>query len=231
MKPTSPVLFAYVLIVLADLVCLLFNFNQGHNYLKPFFLLLLFTALWQQHKGLKLFNYKWLGAGFLFSWLGDVLLIFEDKNPLFFIGGLVSFLLAHIMYIIYFTKYIQFSKLSILQKIIPSIPAIIFSISLVWFLWPSLGSMKLPVLAYAFVLTCMLYFSIIAAYFIKKQANYLFIAGALFFVLSDSLLAINKFNSPFKYAGTSIIFTYCLAQYLICKAALLNKQLGKVNSE
>jgi uncharacterized membrane protein YhhN len=43
----------------------------------------------------------------------------------------------------------------------------------------------------------------------------LFVAGALLFVCSDSLLAINKFGQPFRFAGLLIMFTYCLAQFLI----------------
>jgi uncharacterized membrane protein YhhN len=207
---------------MADVACLALGNTQAHNFLKPVLLLLLFAALWQHNKGLKLYNHTLIGTGFLLSWLGDVLLIFESKSPLFFIFGLVSFLLAHIMYIIYFTKYIHFGSLLLKQKLLPAIPAFVFSIILVSFLWPKLGPMKLPVLAYAAVITTMLYSSIIATWFIKKPSGLLFLAGALFFVLSDSLLAINKFNAPFAYAGPAIMLTYCIAQYLICKAAIVN---------
>ncbi|HQW93549.1 MAG TPA: lysoplasmalogenase family protein, partial [Ferruginibacter sp.] len=39
-----------------------------------------------------------------FSWMGDVFLLFENKQPLFFIFGLASFLITHIFYIIYFLR-------------------------------------------------------------------------------------------------------------------------------
>jgi hypothetical protein len=43
----------------------------------------------------------------------------------------------------------------------------------------------------------------------------MFFTGALFFMLSDSLLAINKFYRPFPLAGFLIMLSYIVAQYLI----------------
>jgi len=47
---------------------------------------------------------KWIVFALIFSWIGDVLLMFQDKKDIFFLLGLSSFLLAHIFYIIYFHK-------------------------------------------------------------------------------------------------------------------------------
>jgi uncharacterized membrane protein YhhN len=52
--------------------------------------------------------------------------------------------------------------------------------------------------------------------FIKnKGAGKLMMFGALLFVASDSILAINKFYLPFEFAGIFIMLTYGLAQLLI----------------
>jgi uncharacterized membrane protein YhhN len=45
-------------------------------------------------------------------------------------------------------------------------------------------------------------------------------AGAISFMLSDSLLAINKFMQPLPLAGLAIMFTYILAQYLIVEGVV-----------
>jgi uncharacterized membrane protein YhhN len=50
---------------------------------------------------------------------------------------------------------------------------------------------------------------------VAVPANRYFVAGAVLFVLSDSLLAINKFYQPLAFAGTLIMLTYCAAQYFI----------------
>jgi uncharacterized membrane protein YhhN len=57
-------------------------------------------------------------------------------------------------------------------------------------------------------------------YKVKNGANILFIIGAVFFVLSDSLLAINKFYHPFWGANISIMLTYGIAQFCIVKGYL-----------
>ena len=49
----------------------------------------------------------------------------------------------------------------------------------------------------------------------KKPANQLVFFGALFFVISDSILALNKFYTPLKKSSFIIMFTYLVAQYLI----------------
>jgi uncharacterized membrane protein YhhN len=48
----------------------------------------------------------------------------------------------------------------------------------------------------------------------------LFIAGAIFFVASDSMLAINKFKNNFPYANVLIMFTYAAAQFCIVHGAV-----------
>ena len=56
--------------------------------------------------------------------------------------------------------------------------------------------------------------------FIKnKEAGKLMMLGALLFVASDSILAINKFYQPFEMAGIYIMLTYGLAQLLITVGA------------
>ena len=55
--------------------------------------------------------YKLIIAALFFSWLGDVFLMLELPNANLFLPGLVSFLIAHIFYIIAFRS-IQKSKQS-----------------------------------------------------------------------------------------------------------------------
>jgi uncharacterized membrane protein YhhN len=52
----------------------------------------------------------------------------------------------------------------------------------------------------------------------KAAWNSLF-SGALLFVMSDSLLAINKFVHPIPEAGFLIMSTYILAQYFIVQGS------------
>jgi uncharacterized membrane protein YhhN len=56
----------------------------------------------------------------------------------------------------------------------------------------------------------------ISAYFRKRVDGYYYvIIGAAIFIVSDSLIAINKFVSPFLYSNELVLITYIFAQFLI----------------
>jgi uncharacterized membrane protein YhhN len=61
-----------------------------------------------------------------------------------------------------------------------------------------------------------------AGNFINNSTAKSFIAGAVFFIISDSLLALDKFYRPFALASVLIMLTYGIAQWLIVKAAIRN---------
>jgi uncharacterized membrane protein YhhN len=160
-------------------------------------------------------------AGLLFSWAGDLFLLFEYKQPLFFIFGLASFLTTHIFYIVYFVR-IRSANRSLLAKqpvLLALVPA--YGITLVWQLYPHLGDLKLPVMIYAAVICTMLLCSLHVFLKVPQKAARNFLVGAAAFVISDSLLAIDKFyaqhtaEQPFANAGVFIMLTYCAAQYFI----------------
>jgi len=57
-------------------------------------------------------------------------------------------------------------------------------------------------------------------YIQDKKAGLLMMSGALLFVLSDSVLAMNKFYKPFKEADIIIMITYGIAQLSIVQGAI-----------
>ncbi|MBL7703441.1 MAG: lysoplasmalogenase [Ferruginibacter sp.] len=201
------------LLALLDVVGIAAKIELLHFIAKPLLmpvlmLLVYFTRSTVPGKGLLL-------TGLFFSWLGDVFLLFEYKYPLFFIFGLVSFLTTHIFYIVYFLR-IRSGNSSLLKKQPVFIALVLaYGITLVWQLYPHLGDLKLPVMVYAAVICSMLLCSLHVFLKVNKQAAWFYLCGALFFVLSDSLLAINKFYQPFAYAGVFIMLTYCAAQFFI----------------
>jgi uncharacterized membrane protein YhhN len=162
-------------------------------------------------------NRKLLLAGIFFSWVGDILLMFDYRGANYFIAGLASFLCAHIMYIFYFLK-AKGQQPSLLKKRPLLILAVLaYTLALIILLYPGLGSMRLPVLVYAGVIATMLLCCLHAFAQLPVRASKLMVTGAVFFVLSDSLLAINRFYQPYPLAGTLIMLTYCIAQFCIVK--------------
>jgi uncharacterized membrane protein YhhN len=150
-----------------------------------------------------------------------VLLLFQEQNSLFFILGLVSFLLAHVFFILYYVRSSGTpSPVKWKRKPLLMLLFVMYGLGFAAYLNPYLGALRVPVFAYAAVLVSM---NISALNRFGKVApdNFrLVIAGALFFTLSDSLLAVNKFVHPLPLAGIAIMITYALAQYLITRSTL-----------
>jgi len=151
-------------------------------------------------------------AGLLFSIVGDILLLnVVDK----FLYGLTAFLTAHIFYTIAFL---------IRDRRIKSWSVLFFYVlggGMLYFLYPHLGEMVKPVLVYVFFIITMLWRAFM-------QRNYNKIAvfaymGAMIFVLSDFILAYNRFVHTYPYAGIVTIITYWYAQYLIARSTFRNE--------
>jgi uncharacterized membrane protein YhhN len=159
----------------------------------------------------------------LFSLLGDVLLLFNGQGEQFFIFGLVAFLVAHICYIYYFRGIARHNGAArSTAKLITSIPAVLFTLVLLWILFPKLGNMKIPVLAYATVICCMMLSVIYAFAHFRSGYSILCMFGAALFAVSDSILAYNKFHTPFVHASWLIMLTYGLAQLLLVWGSIIN---------
>lgn len=214
--------FIFCILVITDLVSISVNRQLLHIIVKPMLvpalmLLLLFSPSVVDHK-------KILFTGLFFSWLGDVLLLFENKHALFFILGLVSFLITHIFYIIYFLK-IRPLHTSLLKKYpLLFVLVVLYGITLVWQLFPYLGHLKIPVIVYAAVICSMLLCALHIYYRVNNKEAIYYVVGAMAFVISDSLLAINKFYAPFAYSGILIILSYCAAQFFIVRGYIEQKQ-------
>ena len=132
--------------------------------------------------------------------------------------GLAAFLVAHIFFILAYRQHRTddtASELQGLQKIRYAFPIILSGTGLVVILYNRLGGMKFPVLVYTAVLTTM----VVSALFRFGRTNSasfgMVFGGAILFMISDSLIAINKFLEPLPMAGFWIMITYIAAQYLI----------------
>jgi uncharacterized membrane protein YhhN len=205
-----------------------FGFESLQFVSKPSLMLILLVYFTANARSLSRLKYAVMLALF-FSWLGDIFLLLEKQNPRLFIFGLGSFLAAHLCYIVYFHQIKTRNSVKTRLKILPSLAVLIYVLSLFILLAPNLGNLRLPVAFYTLTLAAMLLASIHAFDFRKHDFARLCVAGTSLFVLSDSLLAINRFYQPFAFAGIFIMLTYAVAQFLITVGAL--KNLEKLRTE
>jgi uncharacterized membrane protein YhhN len=166
---------------------------------------------------------KVLILAIIFSLAGDVLLM-KDQ---YFIAGLIAFLISHILYIFAYREFNNEDSgdaLNALQRVRLAFPIILAGSGLIVILFPVLGDLKIPVVIYAMVLA----FMVITALFRFGRTNpksfWMVFSGAVLFMTSDSILAINKFLSPVAGSGVLIMSTYMAAQFLIIQGLLKHTQ-------
>jgi len=179
----------------------------GSYFLKPLPVLIMAFLSYLYLKG----STKYLMvAAFICSGVGDVLLDLDRVR--FFVPALVSFLIAHILYSVVFAKDFEYRKSRLII-----VGAILVYVATIYY-YADFGDLVVPVLIYMIVLSTM---GIMAAFSDRPINGVLF--GALLFILSDSLLAINKFISPLPYSKIFVISTYFCAQYKIGMGMLTTK--------
>ncbi|OQY20962.1 MAG: lysoplasmalogenase [Chloroflexi bacterium] len=148
-------------------------------------------------------------TGLLFSLAGDVFLMLPSDR---FVAGLVAFLIAHLFYIAAFV-----SEINALMWW-PLIPLVIYGIVIHTVLAPSLGKLKLPVMVYMMIILIMTWLAWERCAQTGQSGALLAPIGAALFVISDTILAINRFRGTFKPARALNLTTYFVAQWLIASS-------------
>jgi uncharacterized membrane protein YhhN len=153
-------------------------------------------------------TYHWLIlAGLVFSLAGDVFLMLPRDR---FVPGLVSFLIAHLLYIAAFGQDSSFLAAPLLALPFAGAGAILLAVLL-----PKAGKLKVPVLVYATAIVVMGWQAATRWQVVADEAAFCAMLGAILFMLSDSVLAINRFAKPFRAAEALLLITYFTAQWLI----------------
>tara|TARA_R110000868_G_scaffold107275_3_gene293505 strand:- start:4628 stop:5299 length:672 start_codon:yes stop_codon:yes gene_type:complete len=215
--------FGYLGLSIAYLILLLVNQESIAWFMKP--LLIPFLILGVYFSG-AFPSKKYLLTALAFSWIGDIILLFTDRDELFFIVGLIAFLISHIVYILLFNKQLRYKNRKNKAVFWIGVTTIImYLIIMISILLPSLGNLTIPVFVYALVISTMLLFAFKGFLNWEESGNWYILTGAIAFVTSDSILAFNKFYNPIVLSSFLIMITYLIAQYLIVMGILkLNKK-------
>ena len=167
----------------------------------------------------------WFALGLLFSLGGDIFLMLPKEQ---FLAGLVSFLLAHVAYIIGFNLTpmpLNFPSL-LIAVLVALVGLTIFRRIRAGLLQSGKQKLTLPVLLYSIVISLMLISALLTL--VKPDEVWLpgpaLLAslGAFLFFLSDTLLAWNKFIAPLPGGRALVHMTYHLGQYALITGVALN---------
>ncbi len=153
-------------------------------------------------------RYQWIiGIGLLFALAGDIFLMLPTDR---FVAGLLSFLITHLCYIVAFGAQIHPPFWSPAGVVL-----LLYALLIYGLLHRHLGAMQLPVLLYMIAIATMAWLGLTLATQQPYAWTVAAAAGTVLFVISDSVLALNRFRRPFAAAQWLVLSTYYLAQWLI----------------
>ena len=195
--------------------------NSIHYFTKPALMITLISYFLSAVKDTNFKDKILFISAMIFALLGDTFLMFQSQNSLFFMLGLGSFLLMQIGYSLFFNREIEFKKSLLIQKPYWIIPAIVYALMLYKIVSGNAGGLTGAILAYTVCIATMMLSAVNRISQVCQNSFRWVFFGALFFLISDSVLAVNKFASPVPNAGFWIMSTYTLAQYLIVRGVIL----------
>jgi uncharacterized membrane protein YhhN len=160
-----------------------------------------------------------LGAALAFCSLGDILLTLPGDNQ--FADGLLSFLIAHLLFIVlWWRHWPKPLRITNWQGVVLAMLVIYILAMMAWIL--PVPGLSAAVAAYMIVLTTM----VLAAVLVQVE-HFWIGAGAILFLISDSLLALNKFKQTIEGLPADFLIwsTYYLALYLMTFGFVCSKKL------
>ncbi len=167
-------------------------------------------------------------TAFFFSWMGDIFLMFSGgyNNEILFYAGVGAFFIAQLTYIFVFLLNAENDiKGLLLRNPLWFIPFLGFGVLIFLLLYPGLDGIMVPIIGvYAASLIGMSLAALNRRDRVDFDSFRLVFAGSLLFVISDSLIAVNKFYAEIPAAGFLIMLSYIAAQYLIMRGLILERE-------
>jgi uncharacterized membrane protein YhhN len=196
----------YIIISMLEIIFGITHYQAGIFLTKPLIMISIMIFYFFQTQNQRNFQDKWMLIAFFFSMLGDTFLMFQGEK--YFMFGLGSFLITHLLYIFVFSR----NKLK--TNLLARVSFLMFSGIMLFVLQHNIiDSLIIPIIIYMITITFM---AISASERNTNSQSYrMVLIGAILFVISDSLIAIDKFVVPIPFPTFLIMGTYILAQYLI----------------
>ena len=149
-------------------------------------------------------------AGLAFALAGDILLMLPER---YFPLGIGSFALTHLLY---FAAFVLATGLALGNP--SALVLFAYAALMLRYLWPGVRASLRPAVAiYVLLITGMTVQAIGSA--LSLELFVLAALGSLFFLASDSILAVDRFRTPFAAARPLVLSTYWLGQWLIALSA------------
>ena len=201
----------------------LLDLQLVHYAVKPIFMVLLMVFHYTQIDDRTGFFSRIVQFGLFFSWLGDIALMLPDPKGMLFIVGLLFFLIAHVGYTLAFYRNIRDSNADFkyMKAAKMAFPFAVFTGAFFYYIKDGLPEeLFFPVLTYTVVISLMGIFSAWRSGHVDARSFKWILIGAVLFILSDCVIAINKFVVDFAYDRILNMGLYLSGQFMITAGAV-----------
>jgi len=188
-----------------------------HWFGKPLATVLIFALAWRAGPAVSPRYRRLVLAGIACSLAGDVLLMLPGD---LFVPGLLAFLFAHACFIAAFLGDSRFAA-----PAWPLAASLAYGAVNLTLLWGAIAApLRTPVVVYVVVLACMGGQAVVRALAMARHgdaqvpAARLAAGGALVFMLSDSVLAWDRFRGPLPWASLWVLSAYYLALWWLARS-------------
>jgi uncharacterized membrane protein YhhN len=209
-------LYVFLFLAIADMSLLIQGFYKLRIFTKPFLMLVLLFYFLQTTKLIRgSLLRKCVAAALLFASIGDTLLLF----PNLLLYGMGAFLMTHICYIIAFklTQNHSFNPLQVnfVKMFLYNLPIYIGAAFVYFLIHSNLQELKIPVVIYLLAVVMMATLARERYGRTHPSSFWQVFVGALLFLVSDAVLALNLFFQPIPDAEILVMGSYMIAQLLI----------------
>lgn len=225
MSRFTALLIVYFLLAIAEIIGTHIQYLPLIFAAKPLLMITLFVWFYLQTKESTNSKFrKYMLLSIIFAFGGDTFLMFFPFDEIFFLLGLGSFLIGQLFYVFAFSNSIVHSKKAFNKPFGITLLTIFLSYYavLMYSLFPYLEDFLIPVSVYGAAVCAMGVSSGWRINKVSKESFTLIFIGAMLFVLSDTIIAVNQFlyKGNLLNAQVAIMITYVLAQYLIAKGSI-----------
>jgi len=218
----------HLIVVILFILELISRWNANSNleyFVKPWLMVWITSWFLIHTKGTR--DLRFIIAAFFFSWVGDMFLMVANTVEVLFYAGVGGFFVAQLLYI---RTFLGGSRETIIKGFILKnplwvVPFVVYLALVLYIISGGMQGVMVPVIIiYALSLVAMSVAALNRKGLVNVLSFRLVFAGSILFVLSDSMIAINKFYSEFPRSSFLVMLTYFTAQYLIMQGLLAGER-------
>jgi uncharacterized membrane protein YhhN len=216
-KLSKVLITVFLIVSILDIVGVAMDYPVMQAVFKPMIMLSLMAAYYFSVTKIN----PWYLLAMAFSFLGDVLLM--DKNNLF-LAGIAAFLGTQLIYIFIIKKRLKKGRAK--DLLISIVPFLIFYSLLISVLQKNLGTLTVPVMVYGMAISILGTAALLLYLQNKNSITRMLLMGAILFIISDSMIALQKFHAARTWYPVVIMATYVMAQFLIFRFMIASEKTG-----